>query len=127
MNIQKNSFRQLRNEEEAILRKLLEIRFPGHDELVQQLFGLQVKSIDAEGSLQLLVAADIKAPIIRGVVAEARYADLDTQDESNAYVNILLHVNEGQLSMLEIYKDDHSKIIKRPNPNELHVFSQLSP
>ena len=127
MNTQAKPFRQLRNYEEAILKKLLEVKFAGRDKLVQQLLGLQAKSIDAEGSLQLLVAADIKAAINRGVVAEARFADLDTQGEAGAHVNILLHVNDGKLSMLEIYKDDHSKILKRPNPNELHVFSQLSP
>ena len=123
MDLREEKFRPLAGSEEIILRALLERDFPGHSELLQQLRGLQAKRVDAEGSLQFLVASDVRASVNRGVVVEARYADADTQGESGAHVNILLHVNEGKLSILEFYKDDGSMILQAPRVEVLQFFS----
>jgi hypothetical protein len=124
MSTQREEFRPLTSSEKAILEKLLETSFPGRDELAQQLRGLQAKQIDDEGSLKLLVTTKSKANVAQGVVSEAKYPDLDTKGEAGAHVNLLLHVADGKLSMLEIYKDDQSKILKKPNPHEFQLFSR---
>jgi hypothetical protein len=119
-------FRPLSGGEMEILRKLLELNFAGRNELIHQLDGLLAKPIDTRGSLKLLVASADKAPVSRGVVAEARYADLDTKGDAGAHVNILLHVADGKLHMLEIYKDDGSQILKAPTPDEFQLFSPIA-
>ncbi|HTH48901.1 MAG TPA: hypothetical protein VMB21_15410 [Candidatus Limnocylindria bacterium] len=126
MNAHEEKFRPVTTTEKAVLGKLLEAKFPGWDILAQQLVGLQGKQIDAEGSLRLLVTTAAAAPV-SGVVVEARYPDLDTKSDVDAHVNILLHVAAGKLSVLEIYKDDGSTILKAPNPTELQLFSRYNP
>jgi hypothetical protein len=119
-----NGYTPINAEQRAILRKLLEKRIPGRDDLLRQLSGLEAINIDSQGSLRFRVMADSVAPIKRGVVAEARYADSDTKDKSSPHVNLLLHVVDGKLSILEVYKDDSTKILKPPDANNLWVFSR---
>jgi hypothetical protein len=115
------AFRALTRTETAVLEKLLEHRFPGRDALYHQLAGLRAKEIDANGSLRFQVTANTTTPIRRSVVAEVRYPDLDTKNESDPHVNILLHVLDGKLSIMEIYKDDGSTIMRRPDPSLLRL------
>jgi hypothetical protein len=37
-------------------------------------------------------------------------------------IHVLLHVVEGQAKELEFYKDDSSKLLRRPNPSRLRLF-----
>jgi len=127
MNAKIEDFRPISDEERMMLIRLFELNFPGSKELTQQLDGLRAKTIDGQGSVQFEVA-DVATPSpVSGIVAEARCPDLDTQGEAGAHVNVLLHVAHGKLSILEIYKDDSSKILKRPNPREFSLFSRFNP
>lgn len=117
-------FRPLTTHEKAILEKLLSTDFRGRDELLQQLVGLQAMQLDIAGSLRFRVSGGGSALISRGVAVEAKYPDLDTKSEVGPHVNVLLHVTDGKLSMLEIYKDDGSRILSLPKPSEFKVFSQ---
>jgi len=121
---QRQGFRPLASKEIAILKKLLQQPFRGRDELSQQLIGAQVRQIDDSGSLRFLLRGGTPAPLPRGIAVEATYFDDGNGNE--AHVNILLHVVDGKLSMLEIYKDDGSKIARDPDPAELQVFSQYA-
>jgi hypothetical protein len=123
MNTQEQGFRPITVAEKAILEKLLQVNFPGHDELAQQLADLKAKQIDAQGSLRFLVAGGASASISRGVAVEARYSDLDTKGEAGVHVNVLLHVADGKLSILGIYKDDGSRILRAPDPSKFQFFS----
>jgi hypothetical protein len=124
MSACEQAFRPIAAAEKAILDRLLEANFPGRDELVGQVTGLQAKCVDAQGSLRLSPTTGVAAPISRGVAVEGKYADADTKGEAGAHVNILLHVADGKLSMIEIFKDDGSAILKAPNPTELRLFSR---
>src|SRR5882672_2837261 len=100
----------------ALLRKLLEKSFLGRDELSRQLDGLSVKTIDQDGSLSLRPARmAAPAEVQQRVVAEGFYSDEDKSPSEGPQVNVLLHVVEGRLAELEIYKDDGSPIKRSPS------------
>jgi hypothetical protein len=107
----------------ALLKKLLERDFPGRDKLLGQFDGLSVKTIDKEGSLSIQVnplasPAEAKSR----VVSEAYYCDEDEISGEGPKVNVLLHVMEGKLTEIEIYKDDGSPIKKGPSAENLTFY-----
>jgi hypothetical protein len=98
-----------------LLKKLMEKSFPGRDELFGQLDGLSVKTIDDEGSLSIRVSPLASPAEVKDrVVAEGYYFDEDTSSNEGPRVNVLLHVVNGVLTEIEVYKDDGSPIRKRP-------------
>lgn len=119
-----DKFRPLTSEERRILEKLLSLDFVGRKELMQQLPGLLVrdKKVDNEGSIEFEVNSNVRAPV-GGMVAEGRCPDINTSEANPAYINLLLHVRDGRLWLLEFYKDDSSQILQRPDPEKLDLFS----
>jgi hypothetical protein len=70
----------------------------------------------------------VLAPVKRRVPVEAWYLDVNSKPLDGPFVRILLHVLDGKLSELEIYKDDSSPVIKKePKLTELTLFSPDSP
>jgi hypothetical protein len=120
-------FRPITDSERSIFLKLLELDFPGRDELKAQLEGLLAKTIDEDGSLMLKVQSDSRAPQKCRVPVEARCPDSDTRSEGDPHVQLLLHVVEGKLFELEIYKEDSSPILELLNPDKFWLFSPLIP
>ena len=115
-----DDYRQPSAAELAILSKLLESDFPGRGRLSEQLHGLQVKTIDEEGSLSLRVAPHlVPADLQKRIVAEGYYTDADASPADLLHVHVLLHVVDGFLAEMEIYKDDGSAIIKPPAAEDL--------
>jgi len=117
------AFRPITASETALLERLLELKVAGRDALLQQLPGLQAQIIDAEGSLRFRVTGGPLAPMKRGVIAEAQYTDTPESGSLGVQVNLLLHVLDGRLSILEFYKDDGTPIARTPDPSELRLFS----
>jgi len=115
--------RPLKADEASLLKKLLEKDFPGRDQLLDQLQDVLVTELDDEGSLSLKVGASVPAPVNCRVPVEARYADMDSDPEAGPHVHVLLHVVDGRMAELEIYKDDSSPIKKRPAAKDLEVFT----
>jgi hypothetical protein len=115
------NFRPLRNLERKLFERLFEKEFPGRTELNEQLVGLQAKIIDDDGSLALKVAVPIRAVVSQRVPIEGRYSDYDTQPGLGPFVNILLHVVDGLMVELEIYKDDGSPIERPLSPNDVEI------
>ena len=114
-------WRQATRYERALLDRLLEPEFPGANELRQQLSGARVRTIDSEGSLELAVSS---GPVARAdsVVMNGTYLDLD-----GVPVEILVHVRDGRLAELEIYKADGTPIRRRPEPLGLELFVGAHP
>jgi hypothetical protein len=120
--------RPLSDADRELLRKLFKIDFAGRSELLQQIPTLLTKTIDENGSLLFQVPSSILSPAKTGPVVEARYADANTGEDNPAHVNILLHVKDGKLSMLEIFKDDSSRILKKPSDVvEFDLFTRFPP
>jgi hypothetical protein len=120
-----SEFRPITSAEREVFRKLLSLNFPSRDELLTQLESLLARTIDDDGSLSLKVTAGVVAPQNCRIPIEARCPDTNTQDDSEPHVKILLHVVEGKMFELEIYKDDGSPVIDRPNPEKFQLFLPL--
>lgn len=109
--------RPLRPEEKKLIEKLLEKDFPGRDELRRQLDSVTAKRLDDDGSLTLAVTAGPPAPGRWRVPTEGWCNDIDGME-----IQVLLHVKDGMMIMLEIFKLDGSKVSRPPNPEEMGLF-----
>jgi hypothetical protein len=118
-----SEYRAPSEREMALLHRLLGVPFLGRDELVQQLSDLRVRRIDEDGSFALLVTKGVRAPVRERIPVEARYKDVDVEPENGPYVYALLHVVDGRMTELEIFKEDGSPIIEQPNPETLEVIA----
>lgn len=103
--------------EEEILLRLLNAGVPGHNELLAQVKDMKVRQIDAEGSLRLEPRSDAPAATVDDrIPVEAEFPDND-----GISVRVLLHVVNGFLSELEIYKDDLTPIQSSLQPSRLRL------
>jgi hypothetical protein len=108
--------RSILPEEYAIVAKLLATPFPGNLELRRQLDnpGLQVMSM---GEILRFV---FKGPIEHAkteyqVPVEAKSTDVDGME-----ISVMLHVVDGHLYELEMYRVDGEGISRMPTPGSLH-------
>ncbi|MCM2476311.1 hypothetical protein HGO38_22870 [Rhizobium sp. CG5] len=113
-------WRPINDREKRIVNRLLSQDFPGNIALRIQLETARVSTIDPEGSLQFRVTG-LPAAVEQRVPIEAYYFDLGMNHRPA--VNLLLHVVNGMLHELEVYKDDGSSIatgLSRVDPDDLH-------
>ena len=113
----KTSYQALTKNEREIIERLLEADFPGRDQIRQQFNNCLVTIIDEYGSLRFDIRSDIKAPVIKRVPIEA-----EAQDVDGVPIHLLLHVVDGKLTELEIYKDDSSPIAQTPVASKLRLI-----
>jgi len=113
-----SSFRPLSCSEREVLEVLLAPDFPGKDELVHQIEHCQVKVIDENGSLDFDVTDTVKATHVKyAVPTEGEYEDSD-----GVMTHVLLHVAGDYITMLDIYKENLSRVIQL-DPKKLRVFA----
>jgi hypothetical protein len=110
-------FRRLTPDEGALIGRLLDADFPGREELRAQVAAASVREIDEDGSLEFRVRTAQTASVVRRVPVEAEARDAD-----GGNVHVLLHVVDGRVDELEFYKEDGSRIVKRPEPEELRIL-----
>ncbi len=110
-------FRELTDYERRVIDKLLEGDFPGRAALSEQITNSLVRELDADGCLEFDVRTDVKAIVKDRIPTEGEYDDIDS-----ITVHILLHVVDGKVNELEIYKDDGSQVIQMPAPTTLRLF-----
>jgi hypothetical protein len=116
MTENEHTFRNFTAHEQRIIDRLLEKAFPGRDEICEQMKSCLVRTIDEDKSLEFLVRSNVKAKVKKRVPVEA-----EVQDTDGISIHILLHVVDGKLNELEIYKEDGSPILERPDPSKLKV------
>src|SRR5439155_26331187 len=104
--------------ERALLEKLLEPQFPSRDELLRQMSSVTAKQILPDGTLILKCDPNPPATVKSRVATEGQCSDAD-----GVTIHVLLHVVDGAMSELEIFKDDSSEIRKPPSPNDLVLFT----
>jgi hypothetical protein len=101
------------------LARLLEPTFPGRDELREQVTHIEVMTIDEDGGLSLRCSGGPRAPVKCSVPTEGEYADSD-----GVPVHVLLHVVDGFVSELEVFKEECVPLVRRePVPSELVLFT----
>jgi hypothetical protein len=107
-------WRTLEPGEVAVLDLLLATDFPGRSELAVQARSALACRIDHEGSLRFKVGGP-HAEVRGRVPVEGHYYDDGSgPGPHRPAVNLLLHVVEGRLHELEVYKDDGSAILIQP-------------
>jgi len=74
------------------------------------------EDIDEDPSIFLRTSSSESASVIARVPTEGEAPDVD-----GVMIRYLLHVIEGRISELEIYKDDGSRILRQPEPEEVTV------
>lgn len=111
-------FRDLTTGELQIVTRLLQEPFEGHDDLIRQLRNAQVKQVDANGSLVFRVGGPSAAQISERVPVEAEAPDVD-----GVPIHVLLHVIDGLLAELELYRNDLGPVIEFPTAAMLSVVS----
>jgi hypothetical protein len=84
-----------------LLMALLEAEFPGKNELLRQLETAQLEPIDNNGSLRFQDVHGDPAPVNRRIPVEGEVLDID-----GVVVHVLLHVIDGFLFELEVYRED---------------------
>ena len=112
-----NVFRQLELSELRLLEKLLNHEFSGCDELRQQLAGATARQIDDLGGLELQSSLGGRAEVLSRCPTEGTCPDAD-----GVLIHVSLHVVDGRMNELEIFKEDGSKIQTPPNPDLLTVY-----
>lgn len=109
--------RDLTKEEREILERLLEPDFPGSAELRDQLNSVKAEVIDEDGGLALQSVTGPEAPVRWRVPTEGECKDSDGID-----VHVLLHVLNGRMCELELYKEDGSRVRGLPKAHDLVLF-----
>lgn len=95
--------------EKQLLQRLLTLDFDGAEALSQQLRMLLVEPIDRDGSLRLHPVDATPVSVARRIPVEATYADAD-----GVVVHVLIHVIEGMLNELEVYREDSGGVLIAP-------------
>jgi len=116
MTKNEHTFRDFTTYEQEIIDRILEKAFPGRDEICEQVKKCLVRTIDEDESLEFLVQSNVKAKVKRRIPIEAEFQDAD-----GVLIHLLLHVVDGKVNELEIYKEDGSPIIESPDPSRLKV------
>lgn len=113
------AFRQLKDGERQLLDQLLSSPFPGRDELVDQIRESLVEECDSDGGLEFRVQSGVKpADVEYRVPTEGEYEDSD-----GVTVHVLLHVVDGIISELEVFREDGQPVIGKRDQAMLRVFS----
>ncbi len=116
-----SNFRPLEASERELLQGLLAPEFPGREELRRQLDSLLVKRIDEDGSLALQTGPAAPAPVKCRVPTEGQCPDAD-----GTVIHVLLHVANGLMNELEIFKEDSSRVLNPPVARNLALFTPYS-
>ena len=101
----------------GILGALMAVPFPGRDQITRQVASARCRKIDADGSLALRALGTSRAEVVRRVPVEAEAEDLD-----GVTIHVLLHVIDGYIDELEIFREDGAALQAPIRPEALRVI-----
>ena len=102
----------------AWIQLLMSVPFPGRDELEQQLRVCRVRPVDAEGSLELRLPANVHKAAVKGRVP----VELAGRDTDGVGVHVLLHVVDGLAVEIEVFKASGTEILQMPKDWEVSTL-----
>lgn len=115
-------YRHLSKPETELLIRLLSEDFSGRDILQAQVENSLVRTIDKNNSLEFrLVSTLTRADTLARIPVEGQFPDID-----GVMIYVLLHVINGVINELEIFKADSSPVIEMPDANNLELFHPYS-
>lgn len=109
-SVDPNRYRAPTQTERALFRRLAEADFEGSNGVSMQLEAALVRPIDSDGSLGFLVRGQPIASVASRIPVEGEYADAD-----GVPVHVLLHVIDGVVNELEVYREDGGRPIVSPD------------
>jgi hypothetical protein len=109
-----SDFRPLNADERALLEKLLDCEFPGRNELRRQLDSVAAQKVYGDGTLALRVSSGQPAAVKGRIPTEGSCPDAD-----GVMIHVLLHVVNGMMDELEIFKEDGSNVVRPPMADAL--------
>ena len=119
MTINGKSWRKPSLVERDVLRRLVATDFVGSEEISQQIEVCSVREIDENGSLEIAVPpTQPRATVSSRVPAEGEYPDVD-----GIVIHVLLHIVEGRVNELEVFKEDNSVVHDRDGIAAMKVFA----
>lgn len=119
MNETITSYRPLGDWERRIIVRLLSAApFPGRDDLLAQVEKANARPLDEDGSVSLKPAIIRKATVTRRIPVEG-----EAQDTDGVIIHYLLHVVQGEINELEVYKDDSSRVRRQAKPEDVTVMN----
>jgi hypothetical protein len=110
-------FRPLSELERQLLAALLSTEFSGRDAVAEQVAVSSVREIDDNGSLEFAPSDKTPAEVVRRIPVEAELDDSD-----GVAVHVLLHVVDGFLKELEVYRDDSGRVQRVLAPGDLRLM-----
>lgn len=90
--------------QQEILTKILSVPLAGIDELRQQMVEFKTKSLDEDGSFQIFPTGPKWTRQSSRVPIEG-----EVMDQDGTMIQVLLHVLDGYISEVEIYRVDGEK------------------
>jgi len=111
-------YRQLSSSERQLIDQLLSEDFPGRDAIRAQIAFASAREIDASGSLELAVPQGSPPAITKFRVPIEGWSS----DSDGVHIHVLLHVVNGAVNEVEVYKDDGSPIVNMPEAGRLTIF-----
>jgi hypothetical protein len=111
--------REIAERERVILRKLLRHDFIGASQLRRQIDGILVSDIPGESSLVLFprVESGSSASVEYQQPVEGKGLDSD-----GVPIHFVVHVVNGWLSELEIFREDSKPLIRWPDAESIQVY-----
>ncbi len=113
-----DGFAPLEEESAGILTALVAESFPGRDEIVLQLAVARSRRIDDHGCLALSARGAPRAAVLRRVPTEAVADDIDGMT-----IHVLLHVVDGYIDGLELYREDGLALLAPVRPEALRIVA----
>ncbi len=110
--------RPLTEHERRIVERLLAEGFPGRDEVAEQVRRSLVEPVDNNGSLKFRSCTDVRASVRSRIPVEG-----EAEDADGMTVHVLLHVVDGKVDELEVYKEDSSGLSAELKPSRLRLYS----
>jgi hypothetical protein len=99
------------------LDALLAADFPGNTALKLQTSGAMVRQIDSDGSLEFSIANGRPAEVVRRIPVEA-----EADDSDGVTMHLLLHVVDGLMNELELYRDGEGTVRRMPAAEDLRIL-----
>ncbi|MCI0561256.1 MAG: hypothetical protein MN733_22445 [Nitrososphaera sp.] len=113
--------RQLYSNEIRLLEFLLTSPFSGRDELQRQVVSAKVSGECSCGCPSIILSTE-QSPADRAFVRGRIPIEAEGYDSDGVKIHFLLHVVEGYLSELEIFREDSRPILNLPDPDSLKLY-----
>jgi hypothetical protein len=110
-------FRPPSDLERQLLAVLLSTDFSGRDAVAEQVAVASVRAIDQNGSLEFAPLDKPPAEVVRRIPVEA-----ELEDSDGVTIHVLLHVVDGLVKELEVYRDDSSRVQRALTPEDLRLM-----